>query len=184
MWVRGGFTGGKFLKSKISLCDVVRPTPNPQPDYASSGTYTLTCVTWMNPPGARAPASITLLVVWTPLRRGKIIYSSVQIKQTKQNKLCGLSPLAKLYRPSNRRLSAKLVLTFAHRKRFVVRTTDPCGRILGFLDRIRYFFFQVAPQLYLQGWVHPVPDPLRFRKSGCAGNRTWTSGSVARNTDH
>jgi hypothetical protein len=26
--------------------------------------------------------------------------------------------------------------------------TDPYGRILGFLDRSRYFFFQVVPQLY------------------------------------
>jgi hypothetical protein len=26
--------------------------------------------------------------------------------------------------------------------------TDPYGRILGVLDRSRYFFFQVAPQLY------------------------------------
>jgi hypothetical protein len=44
--------------------------------------------------------------------------------------------------------------------------------ILGFLDRSRYFFFQVAPQLYSQGWVDPVPDPLLLRKSGSAGNRT------------
>jgi hypothetical protein len=27
---------------------------------------------------------------------------------------------------------------------------DPYGRILGFLDRSRYFFFQVAPQLYCE----------------------------------
>jgi hypothetical protein len=45
-------------------------------------------------------------------------------------------------------------------------------------------FFQVAPQLYSRGWVDPVPDPLIFRKSGSAGNRTRTSGSVARNCDH
>jgi hypothetical protein len=32
--------------------------------------------------------------------------------------------------------------------------------------------------------VDPVPDPLLLRKSGSAGNRTWTSGSVARNSDH
>jgi hypothetical protein len=30
----------------------------------------------------------------------------------------------------------------------VVSLTDPYGRILGFLDRSRYFFFQVPPQLY------------------------------------
>jgi hypothetical protein len=29
-----------------------------------------------------------------------------------------------------------------------------------FLDRSRYFFFQLAPQLYSRGWVDPVPDPL------------------------
>jgi hypothetical protein len=30
----------------------------------------------------------------------------------------------------------------------VVSAADPYGRILRFLDRSRYFFFQVAPQLY------------------------------------
>jgi hypothetical protein len=46
----------------------------------------------------------------------------------------------------------------------------------GVLDQNGYFFFQVAPQLYLRGWVDPVPDPLLLRKSGSAGNRTRTSG--------
>jgi hypothetical protein len=32
--------------------------------------------------------------------------------------------------------------------------------------------------------VDPVPDPLLLRKSGSDGNRTRTSGSVARNSDH
>jgi hypothetical protein len=32
--------------------------------------------------------------------------------------------------------------------------------------------------------VDPVPDPLLLRKSGSAGNRTRTSGSVARNSDN
>jgi hypothetical protein len=31
--------------------------------------------------------------------------------------------------------------------------------------------------------VYPVPDPLLLRKSGGAGNRTQTPGSVARNSD-
>jgi hypothetical protein len=48
---------------------------------------------------------------------------------------------------SELRLSAKLVPTFVDRGRHVVSVTDPYGRILGFLDRSRYFFFQVAPQL-------------------------------------
>jgi hypothetical protein len=38
-------------------------------------------------------------------------------------------------RPSDRRLSAKLMPTFADRGCRVVRATDPHGRILGFLDR-------------------------------------------------
>jgi hypothetical protein len=33
----------------------------------------------------------------------------------------------------------------------MVSMTDSYGRILGFLDRNRYFFFQVALQLYLRG---------------------------------
>jgi hypothetical protein len=59
----------------------------------------------------------------------------------------------------------------------------PYGRNLGFVDRSRYFFFQVAPQLYSRDWVDPVPDPLFLRKSGIAGNRTRNSGSVARNSE-
>jgi hypothetical protein len=31
--------------------------------------------------------------------------------------------------------------------------------------------------------VDPVPDPILLRKSGNPGNRTRTSGSVARNSD-
>jgi hypothetical protein len=54
----------------------------------------------------------------------------------------------------------------------MVSVTVPYGRILGFLDRSRYFFFQAAPQLYSWGWVDPVPDPPLLRKSGRAGNRT------------
>jgi hypothetical protein len=44
-----------------------------------------------------------------------------------------------LYWPSDRRLSAKLVPTFADRGCRVVSMTDPYGRILRFLDRYRYF---------------------------------------------
>jgi hypothetical protein len=47
----------------------------------------------------------------------------------------------------------------------------------GFLDRSRYFL-EKAPELSSRGWVDPVPDPLLLRKSGSAGNRTQTSGSV------
>jgi hypothetical protein len=56
-----------------------------------------------------------------------------------------------LYRPSDRRMSAKLVPTSADRGRHVVSVTDPFGRIIGFLDRNRCFFLQVPPQLYSRG---------------------------------
>jgi hypothetical protein len=82
------------------------------------------------------------------------------------------------------RLSTKLVSTVEGRRCHVVSVTDPYGHILGFLDRSRYFFFKVAPQLYSRSWVDPVPDPLFLRKSGSAMNRTRTSGSVARSSDH
>jgi hypothetical protein len=55
---------------------------------------------------------------------------------------------SKLYRPSDCRLLAKLGPTFVDRGCHVVSMTDPYGRILGSLDRSRYFFFQIAPQLY------------------------------------
>jgi hypothetical protein len=50
-------------------------------------------------------------------------------------------------RPSDRRLLAKLVPTFADRVCHVVSATDPPGRDFGFLVRRCYFFIQVAPQL-------------------------------------
>jgi hypothetical protein len=46
---------------------------------------------------------------------------------------------SEIYRPTDRRLSAKLVPTFADRGCHVVSVTDPYGFILGFLDRSRYF---------------------------------------------
>jgi hypothetical protein len=81
---------------------------------------------------------------------------------------------SQLYRSRERCLLLKLVPTFADRGCHVVSVMDPYGRILDFLDRSRYFFFQVAPQLYSRGRVDPVPDPLLLRKFGSTGNRTQT----------
>jgi hypothetical protein len=44
-----------------------------------------------------------------------------------------------LYRPSDRRLSAKWLPTVSDRGCHVVSVTDSYGRILGFIDRSRYF---------------------------------------------
>jgi hypothetical protein len=69
-------------------------------------------------------------------------------------------------------LVGEVVRTFADRGCCVVSATDPPVVSLGFLDRNRYYFFQVAPQLSSRGWVDPVPDPLLLRTSGSAGNQT------------
>jgi hypothetical protein len=99
--------------------------------------------------------------------------------------LRGLSRLANYAeRASERRLSLTLLPTFVDTGSHVVSVTDPYGHILGFIDRSRYFFFQIAPQLYSRGWVDPVPDSLLLRKSDSAGTRTRTSGSVVKNSVH
>jgi hypothetical protein len=57
----------------------------------------------------------------------------------------------------------------------VVSVTDPYGRILGFLDRSRYFFFQVAPQLYSRasGSVEAAKrghnNNVNVKERGCDG---------------
>jgi hypothetical protein len=56
-------------------------------------------------------------------------------------KLNSLALVRELYGPRDRRLSAKLVPTFADRGCHVVSMTDPYDRILGFLDWSRRFFF-------------------------------------------
>jgi hypothetical protein len=80
-----------------------------------------------------------------------------------------------------------LVPTFADIGSRVVSATDPHGNILCFLDRSRYYFFQVALQRYSWGWVDPVPDPLLLKKSGRVGNRTrelWICNQKLCQLDH
>jgi hypothetical protein len=52
-------------------------------------------------------------------------------------------------------LGCASVPSFAYRGCCVVSAMDPHGRILGFLDRGRYYVFHVAPQLSSRGWVNP-----------------------------
>jgi hypothetical protein len=64
----------------------------------------------------------------------------MEIKQIiKKKKTSWSESASELYRQSDRRLSAKWLPTFADRGCHVVSVTDPSGRILGFLDRSRYF---------------------------------------------
>jgi hypothetical protein len=57
----------------------------------------------------------------------------------KKKKTSWSKSASELYRPSDRRLSAKWLPTCGDRGCHVVCVTDPYGRILDFLDRSRYF---------------------------------------------
>jgi hypothetical protein len=121
-----------------------------------------------------------LLLLW-PCTDGRFKPFSVfqemvlEVCYLKKERAPWLESANELYWPSDRRLSAKLVTNFVDGGCQVVRVTHTYSRILNFLDRKRYFFFQVAPQLYYRGWVDPVPDsPYFLQNLGAAGNRTRT----------
>jgi hypothetical protein len=110
--------------------------------------------------------------------------SGLAVKKLKTKTLWPESA-SELYRPSDRRSSAKLEPIFADRWFHAVSVTNPYGCIIGFLDQSRYFFFfPSSSSIVLTRLSGPVPDPLLLRRSGGAGNRIRTSGSVARNSDH
>jgi hypothetical protein len=69
-----------------------------------------------------------------------------------------------LYWLSYRRLSAKLVPTFADRRCQVVSVTDPYDRILGFLDLSRYFFLSSSSKIVLTRLSVPRSRPITSQK--------------------
>jgi hypothetical protein len=75
------------------------------------------------------------------------------LENIKQTKTPWPESASELYRPSDRRLSAKLVPTFADRWCHVVSVTDPYGRILGFLDRSRFFIQQLLNCCHEAEWT-------------------------------
>jgi hypothetical protein len=80
-------------------------------------------------------------------------------------------------------LAAKRLPTCADRGCHVVSVTDPSGRILGFLNRSRYFSIkQLLSCTHETEWT-PFQTHYSFF-SGSARNRTRASGSVAKNSDH
>jgi hypothetical protein len=98
----------------------------------------------------------------TPERKTEFhYYQAIQILNAPVWYLYGKTTLSKqtpwpqsateLYRRNDCRLSTKLVPPFAGSVCRVVGATDPYHRILGLLNRSRYFFVQVAPQLYSRG---------------------------------
>jgi hypothetical protein len=67
-----------------------------------------------------------------------------------ETKLLGLSPRANYTDRATAATVGEISAKFwgwCH----VVSVTDPYGSILDFLDRSRYFFFPLAPQLYSRG---------------------------------
>jgi hypothetical protein len=86
---------------------------------------------------------------------------------------------SELHRPSDRHLSAKWLLTVADRGCHMVSVTDPCGRIVDFLDRSCYTFLSSSSSVVLTRLSGPRSRPTTFF-SGSARNRTQASGSVLR----
>jgi hypothetical protein len=77
--------------------------------------------------------------------------SQIAVRATKnQTKILGLVRVRTML---NERPPAvgEISATFADRLCHVVSVTDPYGRNLGFVDRSRYIFFQIAPRLYSRG---------------------------------
>jgi hypothetical protein len=85
------------------------------------------------------------------------------------------SPCSETESELYRRMS-KLVSTFdtfVDKGCHVVSVTDPYGRILGFIDRSRYFFLQVALQLYSRRRMNPGPALTCWARSGDVMNFLW-----------
>jgi hypothetical protein len=63
--------------------------------------------------------------------------------------------------------------------------TDPYGSVSGFLDRSRYYFFQVAPRLhtYEAKWT-PFQTHYFSENLVAPGIETRASGFAARNSGH
>jgi hypothetical protein len=87
-------------------------------------------------------------------------------------------------RKRGRRLLAKLILTFVSKTVALSAQRIATAINLGSLERSRYFFIHVTPQLSSWSWVDPVPDPLLLRNLVAPGIESGASGSVYRNSEH
>jgi hypothetical protein len=79
-----------------------------------------------------------ILLSYSYFGRISFTLTATLLKKQKQKNQWSEST-SELYRPGDRRLSAKRLPNFSDRGCHVVSVTDPYGRILGFLDRSRYF---------------------------------------------
>jgi hypothetical protein len=80
-----------------------------------------------------------------------ILYTEMKLDEYVHAQTPWPESASELYRPKDHRLLAKPVPTFAGRGVARGQRNRSLGRNLGFLDRSRYFFFQVTPQLYSRG---------------------------------
>jgi hypothetical protein len=103
----------------------------------------------------------------------------VFIKPPKKTKLRGLQSASELYRPSDRRLSAKLVPTFAGRGCLVVSTTDPPAVNSVFLTATATFSYNYPHEAeWTPFQTHSLANLV------APGIEPGTSESVAKNSDH
>jgi hypothetical protein len=81
--------------------------------------------------------------------RGALVSTPLHATKTKKNCTPLPESASELYRPNDRRLSAKIVPTFTDRRCHVVSVTDSYGRILGFLDR-----FYMTQYVFLHNFLN------------------------------
>jgi hypothetical protein len=77
------------------------------------------------------------------------LFRNLLRNKTKLNSTPWSESASELYRPSDRRLSAKWLPNFADRVCHVVSVTDSYGLILVFLYRSRYFFLSSSSSVVL-----------------------------------
>jgi hypothetical protein len=118
------------------------------------------------------------------------VWCILKLAQSRWTKQTPWSLVRKRTIPTNRPSTFRrnLVPTFADRRVSPgQRGGSPTVVDLSFLDRSRYFFFQVAPHLSSRSWLGLVPHPLVSRKFGSAGNLTqdlWVSSQEFWPSDH
>jgi hypothetical protein len=108
-----------------------------------------------------------------------------RVSSNKQTNSVALSPRANYTDRATATCQRNLVQTFVDRGvSRGQRGGSPTVVNLSFLDRSRYFFFQVAPHLSSQGLSGPLSKLCYLENLAAVGIEPGTSGTVARNSDH
>jgi hypothetical protein len=113
--------------------------------------------------------------------RGKALqfYSHEKTKQTPWPE-----STKELYRPSDRRLTAKLVPTFAGREVLRSQRNRSPRKYSWFSRPEPLIFISSSSSIVLMRLIGPRSSPLFHRKCSIAGNRTRAFRSVTRNSYH